>query len=248
MQSGNYNEKFYSEIFEKDPDSYYNIQRDKIEKVLELFNSHHGGRILDIGCGDGFISSLIGKKTGAEMHGIDVSSSAIQKAKGSGIKAQSIDIDGKKLPFENGYFDAVFCGDVVEHIFYPDKLLEDVHRILRPGGYIIVTIPNLASWYNRAFLLFGIVPSWVESSSTYTGNPFLKESSGHIRAFTKKSLVGLLKHTNFIPGNIKGSPLVGNGSYSKRKEAIWYKIDKLFSKFPSVASTVIIKAYKQHKR
>lgn len=250
MKSSKYNERFYSTIFRfrDKTSSYYKTQSDKINKVLGAFDNHPSGRILDIGCGDGYISSLIAKKTGAEIYGVDVSGFAVKLAEKRGVKAMRVDVDGKKLPYRDDYFDAVFCGDVIEHVFYSDVLLDNVHRVLKPGGYVIISIPNIASWYNRLFLLLGIMPSWVESSSVYTGNPFIKKGSGHIRAFTKRSLVGLLRFAGFRINDIKGCPVIGNGEYSDRKECIWNKIDGLFAMFPSLASTIIVKAYKPEKK
>ena len=67
----------------------------------------------------------------------------------------------------------------------------------------------------------GLLPVWIESGSdTYTGNPFMKKSVGHIRAFTKISLERLLEAVGFSDVRIEGAPILGNGSYSPSKERI----------------------------
>jgi methionine biosynthesis protein MetW len=248
MKTSTYNRIFYSKIFEKKPESYYKIQEKKIEIILNLFENHQGGKILDIGCGDGFISALIRKKTKAMMHGIDISRTCVKEARKRNINAKLFDVSKGKLPYSRNYFDAVLCGDILEHIYDTEGLIDSVYKILKPHGYVIVSVPNIASWYNRFFLLIGWMPIWIESSSkTYTGNPFLKEGVGHIHGFTKKSLIDLLKFKGLYIENVKGSPMLADGTRSKKKETIWNKVDTLFSKRPSLSSTIIVKARKYLK-
>lgn len=245
MDTSEYNDLFYSEMFGKSPSKYYNVQRSKIKKIMELFRKHGAGKVLDVGCGDGLIASLIAKATGAEVHGVDVSKSSVKKAKQRGIKAKVVDINKQKLPFRENTFDAVFCGDILEHIYDSEKLIESVNRVLKPGGYAIISVPNIASWYNRVFLLFGLMPVWVESSPrTYTGNPLIKKGVGHIHAFTKRSLRELLQLKGFRVESMVGSPTMADGTREKWKEELWNHIDSVFSKSASLASTLICRAVK----
>jgi 2-polyprenyl-3-methyl-5-hydroxy-6-metoxy-1,4-benzoquinol methylase len=245
MDTNRYNEMFYSDIFGKDPDKYYRIQRRKIAEISALFNSHPGGRILDIGCGDGFITQIIGKKTSAKMFGIDISSSAAEMSRKRGVECKVVNIDREKIPYPEGHFDAVFCGDIIEHVYDTEGLLENVKSVLKKGGYIIATVPNIASWYNRGFLLIGMMPTWIESSSkTFTGNPLIKNGVGHIHAFTKRSLVELLRLKGFRIEKVKGCPLMADGTRSGTKESIWNNVDSFFAKKATLASTIIVKAKK----
>lgn len=156
-----------------------------------------------------------------------------------------MNIEVKRLDFPAKSFDYVICGDVIEHVFDTGLLLSDIRKVLKPGGYLIATIPNTASWYNRLFLLFGFLPTWVESSSdVYTGNPFMKEACGHIRAFTKRSLLELLRLKGFKIDIVKGSPVHGDGSYSRGVETVWNNVDGFFSKFASLSSVIVVKARK----
>jgi ubiquinone/menaquinone biosynthesis C-methylase UbiE len=245
MDTNRYNEIFYSNIFVKESDKYYKIQRKKIAEILAMFDKHTEGRILDIGCGDGFITEIIGRKTGARMFGIDISGNALEISKKRGVECSVVNIDKERLPFPEDYFDAVFCGDIIEHVYDTEGLLENVHTVMKKGGYLIATVPNIASWYNRGFLLLGMMPTWIESSSkTFTGNPMIKKGVGHIHAFTKKSLVDLLKLKGFKIEKEKGCPIMGDGTRARRKEAIWNYVDSFFAKKTSLASTIIVKAKK----
>lgn len=249
MDSNDYNREFYSEIFEKKADGYYRIQKRKIELVLNLLEEHENGKILDIGCGDGMISSLLAKRTKAEIYGVDISSTAVRKANERGISAEVFNVDRDGFPFEENTFDAGFCGDLLEHLYDTENLLNNIYKIIKPNGYLIVSVPNIASWYNRGFLLLGMMPTWVESSlKTYTGNPLIKEGMGHIHAFTKRSLGDLLKISGFSVEIVLGSPVLADGSRSRWKEKLWNGTDRFFSRRPTLASTLIFKARKVLKK
>jgi methionine biosynthesis protein MetW len=248
MDANEYNKNFYSSMFNDEAERYYKIQAKKISIVLGLLEKHEKGKILDIGCGDGFISSIIAKGTGAEVHGLDISRHAVSKAKERGIAAKVLNLDRHTLPFKEDSFDAVFCGDVLEHVNDTENLLDNINHVLKPSGYLILSIPNIASWYNRVFLLFGLMPTWVESSlRTYTGNPFIKKGSGHIHAFTKRSLKEMLKLKGFHIEKAIGSPILADGSRKRWKEIIWNGVDSVFAKRVTLASTIILKARKMQQ-
>jgi SAM-dependent methyltransferase len=100
--------------------------------------------------------------------------------------------------FSDRRFDVVFCGEVVEHLFSPDSLLEDVRTLLEPGGLLLISTPNLAYWVNRLLLLAGISPLFVENSARVKlGRRFRflgQESStqGHVRLFTYSAMRDML--------------------------------------------------------
>jgi SAM-dependent methyltransferase len=73
-------------------------------------------------------------------------------AKQKGFKTFILDVDNKSYPFPNGSFDAVFVGEVLEHLSDPDRFFEEVHRILRKKGTLVITTPNSAAWHNRIAL------------------------------------------------------------------------------------------------
>ncbi len=245
MHTSEYNRKYYSDIFARDAEKYYRIQGRKITTALSFFEDGRNGRILDVGCADGFISSIIAKETGAKVYGIDISDSSVREAGKKGIEAKVVNIDSDTFPFKDGSFDAVFCGDVLEHVYDTESVIREMNRLLKKGGYAVISVPNIASWYNRCFLLLGYMPTWVESSlRTFTGNPFIKEGVGHIHAFTMGSLGDLLRMNDFMVEGSKGSPILGDGSRRRWKERLWNAADSAFARKTTLASTIIIKARK----
>ncbi len=246
MGTLDYNKDFYSKVSSENKEvlEYRKLQSAKMERCLGLFDEYKCGKVLDIGCFDGFFTGLVGEKTGAELYGVELSETAAAKARKRGIKVEVANIDGTRLPFKSEFFDAVFCSEVIEHIFETENLLKEIKRVLKPDGYLVMTVPNTGAWYNRLFLMFGYLPTHVEASSnTYTGNPFMTEGAGHIRAFTKRALLELLKLTGFKVRKTRGFPLVMTLP-NKTTEAMANKIDRIFSRSSSLASGVIVKAFK----
>uniref|UniRef100_E6Q525 Methyltransferase type 11 domain-containing protein n=1 Tax=mine drainage metagenome TaxID=410659 RepID=E6Q525_9ZZZZ len=69
-----------------------------------------------------------------------------------------------RLPFDDACFDVAIFGEVIEHLVDPDAALQEISRVLRPGGYLVLTTPNLACWFNRIVLVIGVQPIFTETS------------------------------------------------------------------------------------
>lgn len=135
--------------------------RARIVKVLEMARESTSTveKLLDVGCGDGTVSVMLKHVTGAkEVYGIEISSEAAKLAEEKGVKVIVLDLERQGIPLPNDTFDLIYCGDIIEHIFEPLDLLKNLWRVLRKDGTCIITTPNLASWYNRVFLLLGYQP------------------------------------------------------------------------------------------
>ena len=101
--------------------------------VFALLDPKHGERILDVGCGEGSLTSRI-VAAGASVVGIDVSEEMIAAAKARGLDARLI--DAERLPFD-GEFDAVFSNAALHWVRDHDAMLAGVHRALKPGGRFV---------------------------------------------------------------------------------------------------------------
>jgi 2-polyprenyl-3-methyl-5-hydroxy-6-metoxy-1,4-benzoquinol methylase len=107
-----------------------------------------GRRLLDVGCGVGTISLEL-QRRGFRVSGIDFSSVGVKKARAKGIEALLCDVDASGIPFEDHSFDVIWAGDVLEHLFDPISMLEEVSRILKPGGKALISTPNDMHSYSR---------------------------------------------------------------------------------------------------
>ena len=109
------------------------------EKNRWVLNNICSGKVLDIGCGSGAISSKI-----KDVVGIDISKDAIQYCKKNHNGNYIVSL-GEALPFKKESFDAVICSDVIEHIFEPKRLLEEIKHVLKKDGLLVVITPNYFS-------------------------------------------------------------------------------------------------------
>lgn len=189
-------------------------------------------RLLDIGCDNGILSARL-KQLGYDVHGLDLREKEVAMARKLGIKAV-VGSAEKKFPFGSGYFDAALAGDIIEHLYDTDFFIQEVHRVLTPGGVFVVTTPNLASLSNRIRLLFGKLPV---GSEIRLG----KDMAGHIRNYTFPELEAQLRQHGFsvvrkVSSNIM-FPVRHNVPF--KPLAI-----RLGDYFPNIGSHIIIAARK----
>ena len=108
------------------------FENTRIQKIVEIFTKYKFDRILDVGCGDGAISVLLSDASNAEsIYGIDIVEENVKFALKKGIKAFKLDVTKEDLPFEDNFFDAVFLGEIIEHLYDSDYLLDEVYRALK---------------------------------------------------------------------------------------------------------------------
>ena len=243
------NKELYSSRFTA---GYLSCWEDRIKNVSALVEGCKG-KLLDIGCGDGSVTKLIssggGRNGKLEPYGVDIVDSNIKKAVEKGVKAQKCDLEKEKLPFGDAMFDVVHAGEVLEHLAAPETLLEEVHRVLRPDGAFIASVPNVAAWYNRVLLLFGFVPYWIESGTEKAyGTPY-GVVSGHVKAFTKGALVEMLGDYGFEVEKIVGCPVdpapAAESFFQRIGTRVFYAADVVFSLKASLGSDIICRARKK---
>lgn len=160
--------------------------------------------VVDVGGGSGnFLAEL--KKRCVQpgltrVLGIDVNENCIAESNKRGIPAVACDITKTIPEGTEGVFDAAFSGSTFEHIFDTDQFLVNIGRMLKPGGYFMLTVPNLGSWYNRIMLLFGYQPVFTEVSIKENAGHIMKfpgKPGGHIRAYTRRALEELFVRNGY---------------------------------------------------
>lgn len=118
-----------------------------------------GSKVLDLGCGDGYLAELIEKKKSCDVTCLDISEVALKKAKARNLKVILSSLEDP-LPFNDNSFDYVIATEALEHISAAEKVLSEMARISK--GYLLVSMPNIAFWKHRLALLGGRFPKqWV---------------------------------------------------------------------------------------
>jgi SAM-dependent methyltransferase len=110
-----------------------------IKHLISKYKIQNNSSILDLGCGRGeFLNEFI--NNGMEGHGIDISDFAIEFCPKAKINV--IDIEKEKIPYPDNTFDVVYSKSFVEHFYYPEKIFNEIYRVLKPGGTIITLTPE----------------------------------------------------------------------------------------------------------
>ncbi|KPC58815.1 class I SAM-dependent methyltransferase [Streptomyces chattanoogensis] len=163
--------------------------------------------ILDIGCGDGTAAATAAQVlAGHRLVGVDWSQDALRRAGTRIPYAIRGELTDGGLPFATGSADAVLFSEVIEHLVDPDAALDELHRVLRPGGHLMLSTPNLAAWYNRGLLLAGIQPVFSEVSLRHIHGRPGTQVVGHLRLYTARALRSFLTASGFDVLRLAGAP------------------------------------------
>ena len=232
---------------------YFQTSLPRYKKTLNLISTYLTKdkqlRILDFGTGEGDIAVSI--KQCFPQHNVVASDILIsqpikEKLLQAGVDAQKMRIEPRKrLPIENDSFDVILFLEVLEHIIdEPPHIFSELHRILKPNGYLFLTTPNIAQLFNRLMLLFGKQPQLYLTSLRHG---YGKLERGHFREWTKDELLYLLSHAFRIEKCAYLSSL-GTGGLVKEKKLykiLYYPYRLLCAMKPSFRSTIVIVCQKK---
>lgn len=193
------------------------------------------GVILDIGCGDGSAAATAAPLLRPHrLVGVDWSQDALRRAN-KHLTAVRGGLTDPGLPFASGTADAVLFSEVIEHLVDPDAALDELRRVLRPGGHLLLSTPNLAAWYNRGLLLAGVQPVFSEVSMRgIYGRPG-SQVVGHLRLYTARALRQMLPAAGFEIVKMSGAP------YHDVPRP-FRPLDRLACHTPSLASILLVHA------
>lgn len=135
-------------------------------------------KILDIGCGRGLNAKILAKK--GSVYGIDIDEANVEVATRSCSQGVFIKAYAENIPYPDGYFNEIHCYDVLEYVNDLGRSLEEIDRLLKKDGILIVEVPNPES---EKFLLKIRPTYWSEIH--------------HVRYFEKKEFINLMKKNRF---------------------------------------------------
>lgn len=188
-----------------------------LDGILSLLDVDKKARLCDLGCNDGeWTMKLAGKIGTSSVYGVDLTEKRLVVAKKLGVNVFKSDLNNK-LPFNSNNFDVIHANQVIEHLNNTDLFLSEIYRVLKPGGYAIISTENLASWHNVFALILGYMPFSLTNVTMKTadlGNPLAPHNGEsfyeldtwqHQRVFTTRGLAHLFRLHGFKIEKIAGS-------------------------------------------
>jgi 2-polyprenyl-3-methyl-5-hydroxy-6-metoxy-1,4-benzoquinol methylase len=184
MPTRDYHESLWQEIPEGIRPPYMRARLDFL-----LAHVPPGARVLDVGCGEGWFTAALGEAH-REAVGIDVAEEPLRRA-----RARAPRLDLRRVPPEGEWsslpdvsFDAVWAGEVIEHVADTAGWLSEVRRVLRSGGALVLSTPAHDPLTRLALGLSG---------RAFAGH--FDPRSDHLRFYTRRTLVALLEDFGFEP-------------------------------------------------
>lgn len=147
---------------------------------IAKFDQYKGKRVLDVGCRIG-LDSMRFAEAGALVTGIDLAESVIKTARQNfavnKLEGDFFVMDGENIEFEDNSFDLVFAHGVVQYTANPQQMINEMHRVLKPGGVAILMA------YNRY--------SWLVALSTLTGKNLTHEEAPGFKLYSRKQFADM---------------------------------------------------------
>jgi 2-polyprenyl-3-methyl-5-hydroxy-6-metoxy-1,4-benzoquinol methylase len=160
-------------------------------KIVDLVEKNK--KVLDVACASGYLATFL-KQKGCSIDGVDIDSEYIDEAKKHCDNVAILDISKEKI---EGKYDVVILGDILEHLSNPDDILSGLKNNLNNDGYIIISIPNIVNIYPRLKIFFG--------NFDYEEKGIFDRT--HLRFFTKKSFVELIKKAGYKIEKMEYTPI-----------------------------------------
>lgn len=202
-----------------------------LRKEFMLKAIGRGKRVLDIGCLGGQITELI-REQNNDVVGLEANPKAAEAARARGIEVVVANVEDG-IPLPSSSFDAVNAAEIVEHLYDTKHFFVESARVLRPGGILVFTTPNLNSLQNRIRVARG---EYLGMVGAYPEDHF----GGHVRVFNRMKIQELCGQTGFEVEQIRGIPSLNS------RGRLWDRSMKVAGKYlPGLSQILMVKARKK---
>jgi SAM-dependent methyltransferase len=180
-------------------------------------NAPSGGRLLDLGCDDGGWSQRLAFESRAgSIEGVEIVPEAADLAEARGIKVARLNLNHPLEELESERYDLVHANQVIEHVTNVDTFVSEVYRLLKPGGYAVISTENGSSWHN----VFAAILGWqifsltnVSGKMAGLGNPCAIQRGNqpfsatwtHKTIFNYRGLIEMFEVHGFREVTVKGA-------------------------------------------
>ena len=158
---------------------------ENLERILKFCSDKIQGRVLDVGCGDGFFTAKILQRFNLKnVYGLDISSKAVDLAR---LKHPEINFQQSALnhiPEETNSINSITMIEVIEHLVDIEGTLKELFRVMKPGGILLITTTDF-NWLKQVIIAIFFFEKYF-----YPTNP-------HIRFFKKSTLADILSKNGF---------------------------------------------------
>ena len=174
-------------VLKPDPHSSHSL-------ILRWLGEGRGRKLLDVGAADGLLSRRL-TELGWRVTAIEADPALAQAGARYCERMITLNLD-REIPVGEGPFDVIVYGDVLEHLVDPLRILVELDRTLAPGGFVVISVPNIAHLWIRLLLLFG--------RFDYLDRGILDHS--HLRFFTERSLRAMLADAGLLIERFTATP------------------------------------------
>jgi len=158
-----------------------------------------GRRCLDVGPGTGRWLAFLQAEGAGPLCAADISAEALRLCAPLCEKVQKLDLERDPLDFPDASFDLTVSFEVLEHLADPENYLREIRRVTRPGGAILMSVPNVVSFISRVRMVLGVLP------------PSISQDPTHLRHYRRRDVAALLaRHglrARFLPTSFSLNPL-----------------------------------------
>lgn len=179
------------------------IERKRTMRLLTALDPRPSDCVLDVGCGAGDI--LVRVPCG-RLWGIDISPRLVAEAQEKlGTRATIVcsDAESMESAFPGLFFDRIYCSEVLEHVLHPDRVVQAMTHLLKPGGRIVVSVPNerlinaVKGTLRRLGLLHAIFGGQIAERM---------DDEWHLHTFMRREACALLEEAGLKVGRVWGIP------------------------------------------
>lgn len=165
--------------------SYSTFIRQEIIDLID--NNDKNINVLEVGCACGAtLLAIKNKYPNSNIYGIELNESTAKIA-GTFADVRAENIENINLSYEEGYFDYIIFADVLEHLYNPEKVLENMKKYLKDDGFILASIPNV--------MHYSVIKALINGNWTYEDAGILDKT--HIRFFTLNEIGKMFNKLNF---------------------------------------------------